>query len=278
MTSSLRASRASSSRPTIPATERGPAGPPELLSRVSADETGRLKALAILVIGAAGSFALWTPLGLPSELLRGLIAQPTNICRGGFEAFADAGTPKMYFCSAGVGILTMAGPILLMVGAFVFRKTLTAFVRRFAAYLPREAQFMVAPLLATLLFAMSWSGSHFATGATMGIIPQRFFPAAIGLFTFAVQRWGGDVQRRLTPFFDLRDRYPTRLRIAAAVVVPLVLSLLITSETRVSNTAFKEQLVVLVGLVSGFLALAPRSGDVLSGVAGQVAALRPARP
>jgi hypothetical protein len=69
-----------------------------------------------------------------------------------------------------------------------------------------------------------------------------------------------------------------RLRIAAAIVVPLALSLIITAETRVSNTAFKEQLVVLVGLVSGFLALSPRSGNVLAGVARQVVSLRAARP
>jgi len=221
---------------------------------------------------------LWTPLGLPSEMLRSVIAQPTNICRGGFEVFAQAGTPKMYFCSAGVGLLTMAGPLLLIVAAFYFRKTLSALVRRYARLLPTEAQFLVAPLLATLLFAMSWSGSHFSTGNGMGIMPQTLFPAVIGLFTFAVGRWGPDAQRRLAPFFDLRDRYPMRLRIAAAIVVPIALSLIITAETRVSNTAFKEQLVVLVGLVSGFLALSPRSGNVLAGVAQQVVSLRPVRP
>jgi len=245
------------------------------LARADADPSGGLKALTILVICGVLSTILWYPLGLPSELIRSVIAQPTNICRGsGFQAFFDAGTPKMYFCSAAVGVLTMAAPVALMVLAFIYRKALALLVRRVRSRLPSEAHFLVAPLAATLLFSLAWAGSHFGTATRAGLLPQTFFPGVIGLFTFAVARWGGQAQRRLAPFFDRRDRYPLRARAVAAVIVPLVVSLLITNEERVSNTALKEQIVVIVGLLSGFVALTPRSGDILAGVTKQVAALR----
>ena len=80
------------------------------------------------------------------------------------------------------------------------------------------------------------------------------------------QRYGPTLQQRLAGFFELRDRFPARLRFAIAFAVPILISLLITAEFRVTQTALKEQLVVLISLCCGYLALAPRDGDPLSGV------------
>ena len=245
-----------------------------LLARADRDPAGGLKALVIFVVCAALATILWYPLGLPSELIRSVVAQPTNICRGGFEAFADAGTPKMYFCSAVVGILTMAPPVALLIVAFIYRAAVMRAVRDVRARVPKEADFLVAPVAATLIFTLAWAGSHYSTATKVGLLPQTIFPGVIGLFTFAVARWGRDVQARLAAFFDRRDRYPLKVRAAGAVAVPFIVSLLLTSETRVSAPAIKEQIVVIVGLLSGFLALAPRSGDVLAGVTKEVAGMQ----
>lgn len=241
--------------------------------RLNEDPSGLGKAALVFVSGAVLSVVFWYPLGLPSELVRNVIAQPTAICRGGvFEAMTQAGTPRMYVCSFGVAILTMLGPVILITLAFVYRKALTRLVTANATRLPEETRFLVAPLLATLIFTMAWSGSHYQTSWLIGLVlPQTMFPAVVGVFTYGVGRWGPAIQRRLGPFFDVRDRFPMKVRIAAAIVGPIVFAFLLTAETRVSLTAQKEQIIVLFGLASGFLALAPRSGDVLGGVSQQLA-------
>jgi len=217
---------------------------------------------------------LWYPLGLPSEIVRNVVAQPTAICRGGFEAFAEAGTPKMYLCSFGVALMTMLGPIVIIALAFAGRRALAGLVLRGAARLPSGTRFLVGPLVSTLIFVMAWSGSHYQTSWLIGLVlPQTMFPAVIGVFTYAVGQWGGAFQRRLGPLFEVRDRFPMKVRIAAALLAPLVIAFLLTAETRVSLTAQKEQLIVLIGMASGFLALAPRSGDVLAGVSQQFEAV-----
>ena len=243
----------------------------ELYQRLDRDPSGIGRAILVFAIGAALSVLLWYPLGLPSEAIRNVVAQPTAICRGGFEAFAEAGTPKMYVCSFGVAIMTMLGPVIILALAFVFRRTLSALVARITQRLPVQTRTLIGPILATLIFAMAWSGSHYQTSWLIGLVlPQTMFPAVVGVFTYAVGRWGADFQRRLAPFFDLRDRFPMKARVAAAVLAPLIFAFLLTAETRVSLTAQKEQLIVLFGLASGFLALAPRRGDVLSGVSRQL--------
>ena len=239
----------------------------EALRRIDAEPSGLAKAASVLVLGAVGSWLLWTPLGAPSALVRGVV--PIGNCTG----FAPA-SALMYLCSMKVAALTLVGPVALLVLAFVFRRTLTALVGRLRGRLPAEAQFLPTPLVATGLFATSWAGVHFDTGAQNGLLPQTLFPGLIGLFTFGVARWGPAIQSAARPFFDRRDRFPMRARVAAAIVLPLAVSLVITAEQRVSNTAFKEQLVVLIGLVSGFLVLAPRRGDLIGGVTSQVASLR----
>ena len=247
------------------------------LARVEADPTGGLKAATVFVACALASLLLWYPLGLPSELVRNVIAQPAAICSFGsgsadiFAAAAAAGTPRMYLCSFGVAVLTMAGPIALLVAAFLLRRTIAGLVRRWIGLVPEGLRFLVAPLLSSLLFGLAWAGSHYTTAWSVGLLPQTLFPGVIGLFTFTVARWGSVIQRRLVAFFDLRDRFPMKVRIGVALLVPIVISLVLTAENRVSFNAVKEQLIVLIGLTSGFLALAPRHGDVLAGVSRQVA-------
>jgi hypothetical protein len=59
---------------------------------------------------------------------------------------------------------------------------------------------------------------------------------------------------------------PSYARYGIAMLVPLVLSFIITFQDRVTAAAFKEQLVTLVALGTGFLALTPRDGNIPAGV------------
>ncbi len=242
-----------------------------LLTQVAEERTGFLAAGVVVVVCAVLALVAWYPLGLPSKLIRDEIL-PNAVCTGTQE-----GTTAMYFCSAKVGMLQIVGPVIMMVLVFVFRKQLKAQLDKIAPDLPPEARFLFAPIIATLAFTLSWSGFHYHTSGQSGILPQTIFPAAVGLFTFSVARWGADWQRKLTGFFDFREGIPTFLRFVLVIGVPVLLSFLLTHQKYVSHTALKEQVVVLVALTVGFLMLAPRSGDVLAGMGQALTVRTPAR-
>ena len=237
-----------------------------VLARANADPTGLGGAAVVIVASAVLSVVGWIPLSFPARVLDGLV--PAGNCVG-----SDPGSAFMYLCSAKVATLKIAGPIAIIALLIVLRSRLVPLILRATQRLPAEARPLVAPLLATALFVVSWGDIHAATGAEVGILPQTIFPAVVGLFTYAMTRWNAAMQRVLRPLFDQRDRLSRRMRYVAAIGIPLLVSLIITNEQRVSQTALKEQVVVITGLLTGYLALAPRGGDLLAG-ARELAALR----
>lgn len=236
------------------------------LARANAEPTGIGGAAVVVLASAILSIVGWVPLSLPARFLDGLV--PAGNCVG-----SDPGSAVMYVCSAKVAALKIAGPIAIIALLIVLRARVVPLVVRGAQRVPPEARPLVPPLLATAVFVVSWGDIHAATGSETGILPQTVFPAVVGLFTYAVTRWNAAMQRALGPAFDQRDRLSKGMRYAAAIGIPLVVSLIITNEQRVSQTALKEQVVVIIGLVTGYLALAPRGGDLLAG-ARELATLR----
>jgi hypothetical protein len=73
------------------------------------------------------------------------------------------------------------------------------------------------------------------------------------------------LQSSLKSFFDTRDKFPKFVRFLIVIAVPILLSLAITAQERVSQEALKEQFVVVVALITGFMVMAPRSGDIMAG-------------
>ena len=200
-------------------------------------------------------------LGLPAQAIKAML--PAGTCTNEVP-----GTLGMYLCSMKVGLMTVAGPILVMVIIFLLRKPLSATIPRVNRRLPAQWHFVLPPLIATMAFAMSWAGYHVQTWNTVGIVPHSVFPAAIGLFTYGMARFGPELGRTLESFFRSRDRVPRFLRYVLVIAIPLAVSLVITYQERVSNEAVKEQFVVLVGLAMAYLLLAPRprSEPVQAGV------------
>jgi hypothetical protein len=205
------------------------------------------------------SLVLWYPLSIPTRIIRAII--PVNLnCTG-----STPGSFQMYLCSAGVGLFTIAIPLLSMLVVFIFRKQLTRLAKKLTPKLPESGRFLIMPSFATIIFVISWSGAHKDTGLSWGLLPQIAFPAVIGLFTFVITKWGKKMQLSLKSFFDSRDKIPRFLRFLIAAGIPLAISLIITFQDRVSFEALKEQFVTLVSLVTAFLVMAPRSGDIVSG-------------
>ena len=229
------------------------------LASLNREGRGGAAALTVFVFCVIVSLVLWYPLSIPTRIIRAII--PVNInCTGSIP-----GSFQMYMCSAGVGLFTIAIPLLSMLVVFIFRKQLMRLAKKLTPKLPEASRFLIMPAFATIIFVISWSGAHKDTGFSWGLLPQMAFPAVIGIFTFAVAKWGKKIQLSLKSFFDSRDKIPRFLRFLLAAAIPLVISLVITFQDRVSFEALKEQFVTIVSLVVGFLVMAPRSGNIMAG-------------
>ena len=220
-----------------------------------------IQMVLVFVVCAIFPLLLGSILGWPARTIND--ALPSVTCNSG-----DIGTYKMYLCSAKVGLLAMGGPLILMVIVFVLRKFIMKGVGRLMPRLPEVTRFLVMPVIATLIFTLAWAGFHKETWSQTGILPQNIFPAVIGLFTFSVARFGPTVQRIIDPFFAHRDKLPRALCYIGILVLPMLISLAITYQDRVSQEALKEQFVVMVALVVAYLLITPRLKTALSGGSG----------
>lgn len=237
----------------------------ELLGRAQSEPTGVLGAAVVLVVCAFASLAGWIPLSWPAQAINGVLPDYYGLCGGQLRLTVNS--PQMYVCSAAVGVLAAAGSLAIVIALFVLRRPIAAAVRSLAAQLPEEARFLVGPVAGTLAFTVAWAGTHYseeAVGQT-GLVPQVTFPAVVGLFLYAIARWGGAVQRALGPLLGLRDRYPIGYRILAAIAIPLAFSLFLGNASN-PEAPRKGQTVAIVALLSGYVALMPRTGPTLGGI------------
>lgn len=214
-----------------------------------------VKLIMVLIVGIIVSRVFWF-LGYFPNLFK-LVIDPGNCL--GYQTM----TVEMYICSAMVAFKMLLGPLIFMVIIFVFRKAIFKFFNQLRPKIPEIFRFLLNPLVATLIFTILWSGSHFSTGDTTGIIGQKSFPAIVGVFTFFTTEYYIQIQKKLTSFFEKRDKFPKVIRYLFAFLVPVLLSLIITFQHRVSSVAFKEQFIVLISLVCGYLVLLPKKGTII---------------
>jgi hypothetical protein len=169
----------------------------------------------------------------------------------------------MYLCSSKVALLTLAGPIglgILVFGCFaIFRKWTAQSLAACARKIPSRFRYIVAPVIATFLFTIIWSGTHYGMALGFGLMPQILFPMVTGLFSWTVARYDSVLRHAGTvgSFLAWRDRVHVVLRTAVALLFSFLLSLSITFQGRVTHAASKEQMVVVVTLVTGYILLSP---------------------
>jgi len=169
----------------------------------------------------------------------------------------------MYVCSARVAVLTLAGPttvaVLLFALLFIFRRWTNHTVAMFAKKIRSGPRYAVPPVITTLFFTITWAGTHYGMAFDFGVLPQILFPLVAGLFAWAAMRYDPSFRRTgsLGILFARRDKVPLLVRIILALVCPAVLSLSITFQHRVTHPAFKEQTLVVVTLVMGYILLSP---------------------
>ncbi len=233
-----------------------------LATTIDEDSSGIVGLLVVAGIAIVGSYLLWTPFAQPLAIIADVL--PTKTCEGNV-----AGTSEMRSCAAQAGFIKMLGPMALGVGIFFARKPLTRWTQTAAQKLPRGLQPLVAPLLAVALFLLVWAGTHNDSSEQAGLLPQKAFPALIGVYAYAVMRWGQSLQARMPRFLDARDKLPFLARLAITLGIPTVTSFLITNQDRVSDSALKEQFVVVLGLALAYLLLLPR-GDQINAMTTQL--------
>lgn len=234
--------------PAVPAVRRAPVATPPLKRLPLPGPTPHAApntvagAAAAVAVSALASTTLWTVLGYPARIIGGLA--PSADCTS-----LRPGTSAMWACSSRVGLLQVAGPVVLVIAGAVFRHPLVRGLASLTARLPAQGRFLAAPVLSTGLFTMAYADIHRNTAGQAGYLPQRAFPAVVGLFVYLLDRTGPALARRGQRLFAARGRLPAWSRVALALAVPLVAAFVLNNQARVSMTAQKEQAVIVLTLL-----------------------------
>ncbi|TAJ17741.1 MAG: hypothetical protein EPO65_10565 [Dehalococcoidia bacterium] len=216
---------------------------------IMAGRTGLAGAAITTVTCVLLSLALWKPLEWPSDAIREVI--PVASCRPGTARLVGT------LCTMRTAATPLAAPLLLMIVAFVFRKGLATAVMSLKRRAP-EFGILLAAAMATVVFVLSWAGSHAGRPMEFGLLPQIVFPGIVGFSTYATGRWGPLLHRGLRIYFDARDHISMKVRMLVMLVIPIALSMWLAGGASKSRLAYNEQLVVLVGIIISFLIVAPR--------------------
>jgi len=224
----------------------------DVLRTIGSERTGIAALITILIIALPLSQVAWGLLAEPAARLAGLFPN-LGQCT---DPNLTAGTWPMYKCSAKVGLVTIAGPFLLVALLYPLRRVFSSAIGNLDGGGP--SKFLIAPLVATLIFALFWAGLHKDTRDMVGLVKQVRFPAVIGAFTFLVSRWNGAIQREFTGFFRVRNVIPVAIRAFLALLLPLALAVYLHRKPDAAgDPVVKQQVVVLLTLVLGYLAFAP---------------------
>lgn len=223
------------------------------LNGILGEPTGLAGAAVTVVTCLALSLALWSPLAQVATAIGGAV--PAASCP------RDASGVVAALCAMQVAARPMLGPLLLALVVFAFRGVLVALVGVAKRRVPAGIAPLLAAAVATVAFALAWSGSHSGRSTEFGVLPQIAFPALVGLCTYAFARWGRTLQAALAPFFWVRDRVSIGLRVILVVALPVALSFWLSSRAGVPRVALNEQVIVVFGVVVGFLLMTPKSGS-----------------
>jgi len=207
----------------------------------------------------------WIPLSLPSRMLNGIMGDLAlwQVCTA-----KQPGSLTMFVCGAGVGVATVVvGPLLTAFVLYLFRKQLSSAIQAVLAGIS-SLRHLTAPIVATAVFLVAWAGTHFNTWAGMGLLPNILFPGVVGLFTHWSTRNAAAIQHRFSGALERRDRFSKKVRLVGTMVVTTLFAIILSSvfadfEARVMFPTVQQQIVVLVGLVVGYAAMVPRTGDPL---------------
>lgn len=228
-----------------------------LLVRCHEPGAGWLATAVVLAAALVVTLVAWWPLRwlpvLISRVISGLGPHSCGSLRGlGLE-----------LCGAVVAVISMSGSIASLAALWLVRLPLSRVLRRTLTLLPPEARFLGAPVFTTVIFTLGWAGIGFHFFTRPGILPDGLFPAVVGLMAYLMARYEAQLRRLpVTPWAG-RERLSRRARLGLAVLVPALSAMLLTPITR---APVRDQLVVLLTLLSTYVLLAPGTGELLAGL------------
>lgn len=214
-------------------------------------------------------------LAAPAWLVASAIAGPVReiAALGECGRFASASAP-WHACTSGLAAGTLVLPAIWLFVLFRARAWLAGRVRAAMGIAP-DLRYLALPTVGTLAFLVPWAFIHADTGARVGLVPQWAFPALVATIAHALHRYGPEVRGSLAEFFARRDRLPRRTRSALGIGVPLAFAVAVASEPGVGSATLKEQVVALVSLACGYLAIAPPLGRLAGALGSAFDDIRP---
>jgi hypothetical protein len=226
-----------------------------VLTRAERDRTGWLSLAVAAAVCAVAALILWWPLGLLPDLVSAFFTQG--------RCTEPAGSVGSYLCGVRFALIGLSGPVLALGLVIIYREHISRAVAGLVRSVPRRVRFLIAPVLCTAVFSISWAGAHFGAPLEWGLLPNIIFAAIVGIAGFVLSRWDPWLRARLAPLLTRRDRLGRRARYALALAAPLALGLLLTFGEPVTASSLKEQVIVIAGLICAYVALVPRTGDLL---------------
>lgn len=225
-----------------------------LLVRCHEPGAGWLAAAVVLAAALVVTLVAWWPLRwLPVLISQAISAVGPHSC-GSLRGLG------LSLCGAVLALISLSGSTATLAALWLLRLPVGRVLRRALALLPPEARFLGAPVFTTVIFTLGWAGIGFHFFTRPGIVPDGLFPAAVGLMAYLMARCEAQLRRLLVTPWAGRDRLSRKARLALAVLVPVLLAMLLTPVTR---APVRDQLVVLLTMLSTYALLAPRTGELL---------------
>lgn len=195
---------------------------------------------------------LWGPLSLPATWINAALVKwitPRSCEAWGLLAEV---------CAYATAVMTWLGSALVLALVYLFRKPLNGLLQAGFNRLPGDVGFLAAPVVSTVLFTMVWAGNSFHWWTRPGLVRDGLFPVLIGLLTHLIIWHGPGLQRRLAGLLERRDRMSFKARLGLLFVVMYGIALVTTN---LLSPPVSDQSVTLLGVVIGYLLLAPRRSD-----------------
>jgi len=237
-------------------------GQPRMLAflrQAQAERTGLLAGGVVLLVCLAVTVVGWTPLSWPPIWINQIVTVVTPGSCSGLFARGSLFT----LCAGTLGIISMSGSFIALGLLLFFRQQLTQLVQRLMARMPQEVGFLAAPVIATLVFTMTWAGNAFHFPNRNGIVSDGLFPSVVGLLTYITIRYGPGLMERLAALMVRRDQLSPKVRLGLVIAIMWLISILLEGKVRFP---VRDQLLVIIGVIVGYLALAPSKGNLGAGL------------
>ncbi|MEK9730893.1 MAG: hypothetical protein VW230_03945 [Candidatus Poseidoniales archaeon] len=224
-----------------------------------------------LVGSLATCLLLWYPLGFMAALIDEMVSSISfdlyfdkihnplfyDDMGGGWLAPKNGkffnGDNAIIVFSLMMGFLELLHILIIFLFMFLFRKKLKKHVEATINFFPKHIQNYSAPLIATAVFTLGWSAARVSFPFIFGIVWNIAFPCLVGLFTWITIHKKDSLIKIGQPLFKIRNKIPKKFRVVSLLAFTALISFIVMSIKPNTATQFKEQIIVLLSILLGFI-------------------------